>query len=344
MSSLRARIPVALRMGEDASINASRKEIMMKLVLYTGLCAAFSLGVLAAPRLAHASGCSPAQWQAYETTDYPGISNLSAPTLGDVLIPYSFTGNGSNDWVDNRATSGGFPADCFSYWDNSTGNWLEDSLYSCFNLSSNVTEILAYASSPSTRPWFLDSGTISYWNGRGYSAVSGSNKGSITNFTVDTSDVIYAIGGNGTCNSSNVPDGPCIYKTSNDGTSWSQLSGEPGAEQITSDLVSSTPTLWAIGSAQGIWSKPFSSTTWTKESHSTICGGSTQLNPVMIAASDGFVWAISGNTGNYVYVLGSSDTCWTELTGLSNVESIAAGTQTGGIVAVSSGDLYLWCN
>jgi hypothetical protein len=139
---------------------------------------------------------------------------------------------------------------------------------------------------------------------------SGTTTVTATGFTIDPNGYPYAVGLDGACTPSGLPGGKCITFSTNGGSSWSTMTGSPGAEQVASDLVSSIPILYALGDLHRVWW--ITSGGWTKLTD-TICYGGGTLSADQITANNGTVWAIADNSGSagevYSFVLGYSS-CW----------------------------------
>jgi hypothetical protein len=282
---------------------------------------AMMFSVICMGRTARASYCG---WKEIgDSTNWPsggvGTWNLS---LGSNYIPVAVGYNStSTNWVWWAAGTDGL------LWYLDPGGWGDNNWHSeciepqCYTVN-NLTQLLSTGQDPWAsgslswlHPWELfSSGAYNGINEPGNNHTTGiSGSGGATNFTVDASGDVFALGisGAGTCTTTGYPQGPCISFTSNSGSSWSTLIG--GAEQVVSDLAHSPNLLVALGQSHHILYENINRTGgWTNVALN-ICGGGT-LVPDQIAANDGIIWAINDNSGSagdvYTYQIGTSS-CWT---------------------------------
>jgi hypothetical protein len=326
---------------------------------------AFAVAVCTLSASRHADACTSGTWVEF------GDSSVTGWPSSGILAPSSNLGIGGN-WI---LTAGGALSGTDALWtvggpypaqgSNANTLYTAASPYTSWtnkgaldsHTNGEIFEILATGQVSPKMPWFLEGACygsqcgIYYWDASSSSFASIGNSSGATNFTVDANNVVYSLGLNGSCNTTGYPQGSCIQKTTSAfGSSWVNLTHNPGAAQITSDLTSATPTLYVLGQSGEIWSKAFSSTTWTHISVTSICGGGGTVSPVLIAASTpsstSYVYAMNddGGTADYVYRFPIGGTCWTKLGTVAMLAISADLSGDGDLVGIDgSGNLWDYC-
>jgi hypothetical protein len=127
------------------------------------------------------------------------------------------------------------------------------------------------------------------------------------------------------CTTGTVPHGPCIQETTNDGSSWGNLTNDPGAYQIYMDVASNT--LFALGRDNNI-SYTTNDSSWTELSLD-ICDSEDTILPDLIAVTSGMLMALNHNGGDPGYPYYFDGTCWTQF-----------GTKTFGSLSASPNSPY----
>jgi hypothetical protein len=330
--------------------------------LAAALCAVAFGGAMmwGSPAWAAPSNCTSAQWSTWQkdpgelAATYPDSYSPSSLSLGgDVVVPAGV--------IDKEfmiaPLSGGTGISGDSYWSYATSTSTWTTRRNC------LSEIYLPNSSSYAFPWTLVSGTgtachvaegIWYTTSASppltYTQITPfSTSHNPTSFAVDSSSNVYTTGGNGTTctGSASKPGGPCIQEFDFSTSTWSSLSGTPGAEQVTSG--SSDSTLFALDSGNRVWWTDYSTISWT-EIAANICGTGT-LKADLIAANSGFVYAINDNSGSagntYVWEVGVS-TCWSAPDNSVKMMSISANPQLNGESALlgtdASSNLWYYCN
>jgi hypothetical protein len=114
------------------------------------------------------------------------------------------------------------------------------------------------------------------------------------------------------CTTGTVPHGPCIQETTNDGSSWGNLTNDPGADQIYMDVASNT--LFALGRDNNI-SYTTNDSSWTELSLD-ICDSEDTILPDLIAVTSGMLMALNHNGGDpgypYYFRWNVLDPVWNE--------------------------------
>ena len=300
------------------------------------------------------ANCTSLTWNTWQkdpamsTSGWPGAYEPSLSLGGDVVTT---AGVIAAEWLIGPSTATSIGGD--SFYGIGTGSWM--ARQKCV---SEIYLQYAFDSGAYIFPWTLVSSTATGCPSEGvwYSASPSSpptytqlttDTHTPTSFSIDSSSHVYTTGGNGSCTTgSAIPHGSCIREWS--GSSWNNLTGNPGADQVTSG--NNDAVLVALGSSRNIFYVNYPGTAaWTNiPVTSKICVTSATLSADLIASNGLFVYAINDSTG-FVYSWEISvSTCWAAMDNSVSMLSISANPGLSGESALlgtdSSGNLWYYCN